>query len=250
MPSTFKARAGRPSLAEMKADLDALRKPTAARMEQLFSKYHELCLSSTPARKEIEVKEEGVNWKALIMSLPDYSKVLGCGIRKILLCETECVYEGVYRFHVERRDGSRASFDFKHAYDDAYHGYKDKSFVHDVELALRAAVLSQLIQYKEMLAKDSQMELVSAISGVALPWERAVVQNYPTPFNEMVTRFLVENQVKMEHVQLEYDNAHAYRIKSQQLRDRWIQYHRTWANYRIISTNEAMDLAPPDGHGL
>merc|ERR1711937_769655 len=110
-------------------------------------------MSYTPPKKEIVVKEPDVNWKALIMSLPppQNSVVLGCGIRRILLRETDCVYDGMYRFHIERRDGSRGSFEWKEAYDDPYHNFKDKSFKHDVETAFRAAILPQLIAFKEML---------------------------------------------------------------------------------------------------
>merc|ERR1719323_283383 len=177
------------------------------------------------------------------MSLPppQNSQVLGCGIRKVFLGETECVYEGVYRFHIERLDGTRMSFDFRDAYDDMYHNYKDKSFKDDVETALRAAVLPQLIQYKEMLSKDSQMELVSHISGIALPWEKAVVQHFPVTFKQLVDHFLNEHQLTMEQVKLEYCEDHAYRIKDQHLLEQWRLYHRSRAHYRVISTDEAME---------
>merc|ERR1719330_280692 len=194
--------------------------------------------------KEIEVcKEEGINWKAVIMSLPrpQNSEVLGSGIRRILLKETECIYEGVFQFHVERRDITQARFDYRDAYDDPYHNYKDKSFKDDVETALRAAVLPQLIQYKEMLSKDSQMELVSHISGLALPWERAVVQHFPNTFTQMVDHFLNEHQLTMEQVKLESCEDHAYRIKDPHILDQWRLYHRSRAHYRVISTDEAME---------
>jgi hypothetical protein len=243
MPSALKARRGHPSFAEMKAQLDELRKPTARTMEAIFDKYYNACQDAEPPRKEIQVKEPQINWKALIMSLPKPGcfKVLGCGIRKIYLAETECVYHGVFRFHVERLDGSRVVFDFRDAYDDPYHNYKDKSFHHDVEAALRAAVLPQLIQYKEMLSKDSQMELVSHISGVALPWERAVVQHFPITFQVLVDAFLNENQLKLDQIKLEFDEDHAYRIKDAELIDKWRIFHRSQAHYRIISTDEAME---------
>merc|ERR1711920_209070 len=187
--------------------------------------------------------EPGINWKALVMSLPppQNSEILGCGIRKIFLKETECVYEGVYRFHIERLDGTHKSFEFREAYDDTYHNYKDKSFKDDVETALRAAVLPQLIQYKEMLSKDSQMELVSHISGIALPWEKAVVQHFPNTFHMLVDAFLNENQLKIEQVKLDFCDAHAYRIKEPELLDKWQVFHRGQANSRIISTDEAME---------
>lgn len=243
MPSALKARRDKPSFLEMKADLDKLRKPTAAKMERLFNKYYNECMNSIPQRTEIEVKEPDVNWKALVMSLPppENNTVLGCGICKIFLAQTECVYEGVYRFHVMRRDGSRVVFDFRNAYDDPYHNYKDKSFVHDVETAMRAACLPQLIQYKEMLSKDSQMELVSHISGIALPWERAVVQHFPNTFQMLTDAFLNEHQLKIEQVKLEFDANHAYRMKDHELREKWMVFHRSQANYRIISTDEAAD---------
>lgn len=243
MPSALKARAGRPSLAEMRAQLNPMRKPTARQLEAIFHKYHEICLSYEPPRKEIEIEEPEVNWKALVLSLPAPlgSEVLGCGIRKVLLAETECVYAGVYRFHIQRRDGSRVSFEWRQAYDDAYHNFKDKSFKHDVETAMRAAVLPQLVAYKEMLAKDSQMELVSHISGVALPWEQAVVQHFPIMFIQLVDAFLNEQQLKAEQVKLEYDEDHGYRIKDPLLLDAWRVYHRSHAAYRIVSVGEGME---------
>jgi len=230
-------------VAEMRADLERLRKPTARMLEDVFDKYYRVCLGTSPPMKEMEIIEPQINWKALIMSLPapQNKTVLGTGIRKIFLAETECVYHGVYRFHVQRLDGSRAMFDFRDAYDDAYHNYKDKSFAHDVELALRAGVLPQLVQYKEMLAKDNQMELVSHISGIALPWERAVVQHFPVTFNQLLDAFLNENQLKMDQIKLDFDEDHGYRIKDQALLDRWRIFHRSQAHYRIISTDEAID---------
>mmetsp|Transcript_37631 Transcript_37631/g.79950 ORF Transcript_37631/g.79950 Transcript_37631/m.79950 type:complete len:247 (+) Transcript_37631:109-849(+) len=242
MPSAYKARVGRPSYAEMQAQLASLKKPPARIVESIFAKYYSECLNHQPPLKEIEVAmEREVNWKALVMSLPNYQDVLGCGIRKLKLKETECVYQGVYRFHLVRLDKSEVAFDFRDAYDDPYHNYKDKSFKDDVETALRAAVLSQLIQYKEMLSKDGQMELVSAISGIALPWEQAVVQHYPVTFNTLVDAFFNENQVKLEQVKLEFCEDHAYRIKDQDLHDRWQVFHRSQASYRVISTSEAME---------
>jgi hypothetical protein len=243
MPSALKARRGRPSVAEMRAQLEQLRKPPARTLEAIFKKYHAICMASDPPLQEIAIFEPGINWKALVMSLPppQNSKVLGCGIRKILLKETECVYQGIYRFHVECRDGSCSSFEWQEAYDDAYHNFKDKSFAHDVETALRAAVLPQLIQYKEMLSKDSQMELISHISGIALPWEKAVVQHFPVTFEMLVDAFLNENQLKIEQVKLAFDDQHAYRLRDPDLLDRWRVFHRSQANYRIISTEEAME---------
>jgi len=242
MPSVLKARRGRPSAQEMREELAVLRKPMASRMEQIFNKYYDICRMHDPMLREIEVHETDVNWKALIMSLPPpaNNKVLGCGIRKILLKETECVYEGVYRFHVERRDGSQVVFEWRDAYDDPYHNYKDKSFKDHVETALRAAVLAQLIEYKEMLSKDSQSELCSHISGSALPWEKAVVQHYPIQFQNLVDAFLNENQLKLEQIKLDACPEHMYKIKDQDLMDKWKIFHRSQANYRIISTEEAM----------
>lgn len=243
MPSVLKARMGRPSAAEMRAQLAELRKPTANQMETIFQKYYNLCVRRDPVLKEIDVNEPSINWKSLVMSLPppQNSTVLGCGIRKIILKETDCVYEGIYRFHVERRDGSRVCFEWKDAYDDPYHNFKDKSFADHVETALRAAVLSQLIEYKEMLSKDSQTELFSHISGEALPWEKAVVQHFPTTFETLVDAFLNENQLKMEQVKLEFCDQHMYRLKDRDLSEKWQVFHRSQANYRIISTVQAME---------
>jgi len=241
MPSALKARAGRPSYAEMKADLDKLRKPPAAKVEAIFDKYYQLCMDT--GKKEIEVREPDINWKALISSLPrpECWEVLGCGIRRILLKESDCIYEGIFKFHVERRDITQARFDFRDAYDDPYHGYKDKSFKDDVETAMRAAVLHQLVQFKEMMSKDHQMELVSDISGISLPWERAVVQHYPVTFHLLVNSFCNENQLLVENIKLDYCDNHGYRIKDQELLDKWRGFHRSQAHYRIISTDEAME---------
>lgn len=241
MPSAFKSRRGKPSFAEMRKDVDALRKPVAGRLEAVFNKYHQLCLGLN--KKEIQVCEPEINWKALLMSLPppQSSQIIGVGVRKILLKETECVYEGVFRFHVERLDGSQVSFEWRDAYDDPYHNFRDKSFKDDVETALRAAILPHLVMYKEMLSKDSQIELVSHISGVALPWSRAVVQHFPVTFEILVDAFLNENQLKIEQVKLEFCENHAYRIKDPILLDKWRLFHRSQANYRIIAADEAMD---------
>mmetsp|Transcript_35494 Transcript_35494/g.110725 ORF Transcript_35494/g.110725 Transcript_35494/m.110725 type:complete len:246 (+) Transcript_35494:89-826(+) len=241
MPSALKARQGRPSYREMKAQLDALRKPLASRMEAIFDKYYTICKET--GRREVVVDEPDVNWKALVMSLPkpQCTEVLGSGIRRILLKETECIYEGVFQFHVERRDITQARFDYREAYDDPYHNYKDKSFKDDVETALRAAVLPQLVQFKEMMSKDHQMELVSHISGVALPWERAVVQHFPLTLDQLVTAFLNEHQLRIENIKLEYDEHHAYRVQDPELLDKWCIFHRSQAHYRVISTDEAME---------
>eukprot|EP00928_Gymnodinium_smaydae_P089553 TRINITY_DN73506_c0_g1_i2.p2 TRINITY_DN73506_c0_g1~~TRINITY_DN73506_c0_g1_i2.p2 ORF type:complete len:138 (+),score=30.63 TRINITY_DN73506_c0_g1_i2:334-747(+) len=132
-------------------------------------------------------------------------------------------------------------FDWRDAYDDAYHNYKDKSFKDDVEIALRAAVLPQLVSYKEMLSKDCHDELVSHISGIALPWERAVVQHFPVTLEAMIDAFLNENQLKIEQIKLIPHDDHAYEIADPQLLDRWRVFHRAHASYRILSTDEAMD---------
>lgn len=84
MPSALKARRGRPSVAEMRSQLDALRKPPARKLADIFDIYYKQCQAE--GKREIVVKEPGMNWKALIMSLPPPQnvEVLGCGIRKIL----------------------------------------------------------------------------------------------------------------------------------------------------------------------
>uniref|UniRef100_A0A7S1EY02 Uncharacterized protein n=1 Tax=Noctiluca scintillans TaxID=2966 RepID=A0A7S1EY02_NOCSC len=243
MPSSLRAREGKLSVQEMKAQLETLRKPTAKMMEEVFKKYYDLCMAADPPMTQIDLCEPSINWKALLMSLPppQNSSILGCGIRKVILKETDCVYEGIYRFHVERLDGSLEVFEWREAYDDPYHSYKDKSFRHDVDTALRAAVLPQLIEYKEMLAKDNQMEFYSSISGSALPWERAVVQHFPTTFESLVDAFLNEKQLRLEQVKLEHCAEHAYRIQDPELLERWRAFHRATAHYRIISTSEAME---------
>jgi hypothetical protein len=225
----------------MRVQLNALRKPPARKLASIFDKYYGIC--QREGKKEIVVREPDVNWKALIMSLPKPLNidVLGCGIRKILVKETECVYQGVYRFHVVRLDGSECCFEWREAYDDAYHSFKDKSFKDDVECALRAAVLPQLVQYKEMLSKDSQLELVSHVSGISLPWERAVVQHFPISFEIILDAFLNENQLRMEQIKLDGCLDHGYKLKDLELLDHWRVFHRNQAHYRVISTDEAMD---------
>lgn len=227
----------------MKADLDKLRKPKAKDLEAVYEGYREQCMSANPRLKEIVVRENWINWKAVIMSLPkeNIKEVLGCGIRKIWLKETECVFEGVYRFHVEHLDNTCSSFEWRSAYNDPYHNYHDKSYKDDVETALRAAVLHHLVEYKEMLSKESQMELHSDISGIALPWEKAVVQHFPTTFHDLVDAFLNEVNLKAEQIFLEWDDNHVYVIKDKALLERWQQYHLMKANFRVIATEEAME---------
>ncbi|CAE7230243.1 unnamed protein product [Symbiodinium pilosum] len=227
----------------MKAQLSGLRKPDASTMEALYTKYHQICMSQDPPLQEVHVNEPDMNWKALILSLPspDNEKVLGCGVRRMLLKRADCVYDGIYRFHVERRDLSQMMFDFRDAYDDPYHHYKDKSFIHDVDTALRAAILPHLVQFKELHCKDSQMELVSHISGTALPWEKAVVQHFPVTLRVLLDAFMNENQIDLENIKLEFCEDHGYKIKDPELMDKWRLFHRSYAQYRIISTDEAME---------
>jgi hypothetical protein len=241
MPSALKARAGRPSVAEMREDLSKLRKPSARMLEDIFEKYHRMCMAVEPPMKEVEVFEPDVNWRAVVMSLPapQNKEVLGVGIHKVLVKETECIYEGVYRFHVRRLDGTFAPFDFKDAYDDAYHNYKDTALPHHVETALRAAVLPHLIQYKEMMIKDGTTDLVSNISGVVLPWTQAVVQHFPVPLDSIITSFLNENQLKIQQILLDASEDHGYVIRDPSIAENWRVYHRSHANFRIISTEEA-----------
>lgn len=47
-----KARAGKPSVTEMKMQLAGLRKPLASTMEALYSKYHQTCLAEDPPLKD------------------------------------------------------------------------------------------------------------------------------------------------------------------------------------------------------
>ncbi|CAK9035495.1 Hybrid signal transduction histidine kinase A [Durusdinium trenchii] len=246
MPSALKARAGKPSVTEMKSQLAGLRKPLASTMEALYSKYHQICLAEDPPLQELPVKEDGINWKALILSLPtpENTKVLGCGIRRVLFKRADCIYDGIYRFHVERRDLTQAMFEFRDAYDDPYHHYKDKSFKDDVDTALRAAILPHIVQFKELHCKDSQMELVSHISGIALPWEKAVVQHFPVTFRVLLDAFLNENQIELESIKLEFCEDHGYKLKDPVLLDKWRLFHRSHAQYRIISTDEAMEQEP------
>ena len=119
--------------------------------------------------------------------------------------------------------------------------WKDKSFKDDVDTALRAAILPHFVQFKELHCKDSQMELVSHISGIALPWEKAVVQHFPVTFRVLLDSFLNENQIELENIKLEYCEEHGYKIKDAELKDKWRLYHRSHGQYRIISTDEAME---------
>eukprot|EP00438_Fugacium_kawagutii_P034875 Skav225571 [mRNA] locus=scaffold81:501402:508631:+ [translate_table: standard] len=270
-----KARAGKPSVTEMKMQLAGLRKPLASTMEALYTKYHQTCLAEDPPLKELPVTEHGINWKALILSLPTPEntkaagticslelllQVLGCGIRRVLFKRADCIYDGIYRFHVERldismtprvhynvlRDLTQAMFEFRDAYDDPYHHYKDanspflqscfekdKSFKDDVDTALRAAILPHLVQFKELHCKDSAMELVSHISGIALPWEKAVaqtsVQHFPVTFRVLLDSFLNENQIEHPGPMGE---EHGYKIKEPELKDKWRLYHRSHAQFR------------------
>lgn len=222
---------------KMKEQVSALKAPTAKSVETIVKTY--LAYMQQQGLKGVVVDEPNVNWKALIMSLPrpQPSRVLGCGLRRIWLKEYECVYAGVYRFHAERLDGTFASFEWRDAYKDAYHTYFKKSFKDDVELAFRAAVLHQLIEYKE-----NQRELISDLSGRALTWEHAVVQHHPSQanFTELVSSFLNSEQVSKEKIPLEYDEKHVYVIADEQLLQRWVAFHGSAANYRIVSLEEAM----------
>merc|ERR1712118_271899 len=127
--------------------------------------------------------------------LREVPEALAQGVRR--------VYEGCYRFHLERLDGTFAAFSWKQAYRDMYHRYFAKSFKFDVEMALRAAILPHLVAYKE-----AQRELVSDWSGRVLHWEQAAVQHFPTSFQEIVASFLDHLQINLDHVQLDSDPTH------------------------------------------
>mmetsp|Transcript_21188 Transcript_21188/g.46521 ORF Transcript_21188/g.46521 Transcript_21188/m.46521 type:complete len:256 (+) Transcript_21188:56-823(+) len=224
------------SIAEMKAQVARFRAPPANRMEAVFLKYYTICKEQN--KKQIAVNEPDVNWKAVVMTLPppQPSKVLGCGIRKVWLKEHECVFDGIFRFHVERLDGTFASFDWKDVYRDAYHSYFDKSFANDVEMALRTAILPHLHEYK-----SSQAQLRSHKSGELLTYDQAVVQHHPITFKELIASFLDHVQLHLEDFQLEYDEEHVYTLKDKDLETKWIKFHALRANYRVISIDEAMD---------
>jgi hypothetical protein len=221
---------------KMKEQVAQHKAPTAKTMEQIHEAY--LSYLKEQGAKGVVVDEPSVNWRAVIMSLPapQPSRVLGCGLRRVWLKEYDCVYDGIYRFHAERLDGTFASFDWRDAYNDPYHAYFKKSFRDDVVMALRAAVLHHLIEYKE-----NQPELISDVSGKALTWEHAVVQHYPTQanFRELVTSFLNTEQVGLDKIPLEYDEKHVYIIADKGLLARWVAYHASAANYRIVSLDEA-----------
>lgn len=221
----------------MKEQVAQLKAPSAKTMETIHKTY--LVFLQEQGMSGVVVDEPGINWKALILSLPapQPSRVLGCGLRRIWLKEYECVYDGIYRFHAERLDGTFASFDWRDAYRDAYHSYFKRSFKDDVEMALRAAVLHHLVEYKE-----NQRELISDISGRALTWEHAVVQHHPpqASFTELASSFLNAEQKAYDKIPLEYDEKHVYVVADEQLLQRWVAYHGSAANYRIVSLEEAM----------
>jgi len=50
-----------------------------------------------------------------------------------------------------------------------------------------------------------------------------------------------ENQLKIEQIKLDFCDQHMYRIKDRDLTEKWAVFHRSQANYRIISTDEAME---------
>lgn len=226
-----------PSIEAMKSQVQQFKAPPSKVMEQVYDKYLNKCMAGETRLKKVEVNEPDVNWRAVVMSLPapQPSKVLGCGIRKIWLQEYECVYDGIYRFHVERLDGTDESFDWRDAYRNAYHTYFDKSFKDDVETALRSSALHHLVEYKE-----NQSELVSHISGQLLVWGKAVVQHYPTSFKEICHSFLNEVDLKIDEIKLEYDDHHIYTLKDKALLQRWQMFHLLRAHYRIVSVDEAM----------
>jgi hypothetical protein len=220
---------------EMKEQVAKLQPPPAKRLEEVYAKYRQLMIDRGVA--EIEVEEPGINWRALVLALPKPlpSQVLGCGYRKVWLKEYACVYEGCYRFHLERLDGTFAAFSWKQAYRDMYHRYFAKSFKFDVEMALRAAILPHLVAYKE-----AQRELVSDWSGRVLIWEQAAVQHFPTSFQEIVASFMDHLQLHLEDLALDYDPAHVFVLRDKELEKEWVHFHALRANYRVIAVDEGM----------
>merc|ERR1719271_2144720 len=108
-------------------------------------------------------------------------------------------------------------------------------FRKDVEMALRAAILPHLVNYKE-----NQRDLISDWSGVALSWENAAVQHFPISFTELVASFLDHMQIKLERIGLEYDPYHVFVLKNKELEKEWVHFHALRAHYRILSIDEAM----------
>jgi hypothetical protein len=229
------ANGSRLTIAEMKAQVAKLQPPPAKRMEEVYAKYRAEMIAQ--GLSEIRVDEPDINWRALVLALPkpQPTQVLGTGYRKVWLKEYSCVYDGQFRFHLERLDGTFAAFNFKQAYRDRYHRYFDKSFSFDVEMALRAAVLPHLIAYKE-----AQRELTSNWSGRALRWEHAAVQHYPVGFREIVASFLDHLQISMDTVKLDYDPTHVFVLRDKELEKEWVHFHALRANYRILGVDEGM----------
>jgi hypothetical protein len=223
------------TISEMKAQVAQLQPPLANRMEEVYRKY--LTELKEMGVSRVQVEEPDINWRALVLAQPKPlpAQILGCGFRKVWLQEYECVYEGCYRFHLERLDGTLAAFNWKQSYRDMYHRYFAKGFRNDVEMALRAAILPHLVQYKE-----NQRDLVSDWSGVALSWENAAVQHFPISFSELVASFLDHMQIKLERIALDYDPYHVFVLKNKELEKEWVNFHALRAYYRILSVDEAM----------
>jgi len=227
------------TIEEMKKQVAKLQPPPARRMEEVFRKYIGKLREMGPDAREVPVDESDINWRSLIMALPMPlpTTVLGCGIRKVWLKEYECVYEGVHRFHVERLDGTFAAFNWKQAYKDMYHQYFKTYSKHDVELALRAAILPHLIAYKE-----SQRELTSSRlgAGVPLSWDQAAVHHAPIGFQEILASFLDHVQMRIEDIAIEQNKDHGFVVADKLLEKEWVHFHALRAHYEILHVHEAM----------
>ncbi|CAK0831954.1 unnamed protein product [Prorocentrum cordatum] len=153
------------------------------------------------------------------MSLPSpqNQEVLGTGIHKVFLKETECIYEGVYRFHVRRLDKSVVPFDFRDAYDDAYHHYKDMT--NPSCITSRPPSGLQYCRTSSSTRRDDAQGWYHgarqrAVGSGVLTWEQAAVQHFPVPLESVVVAFLNENQLKMDKIMLLPDEDRA-RLQSQ-----------------------------------
>lgn len=164
---------------------------------------------------------------------------IGCGIAAMYV-KKNTVFKNNRGFYLVRMDGTETDFSYEMCLRN-----KSESRLQKFKSACREAVTDTIINFKRGCFADSKIKTCPITGESITPDNSHVDHEPPMTFDEIVRRFIDDNQIDIERVELSgigEDGSIRNRIKNEILRDMFIAYHNQRALLRIVSPQANLSI--------
>ena len=174
--------------------------------------------------------------EALIYNHPRYQDKIKNGIKQIIICSDK--YKGRC-FHIVRNDNTIENF----SYLKCING--DASPFTLFSIACRKIVENDVIKFKQeyfLKNQDNNGNVKCELTNEFITIRESHVDHFPLSFALILDRFIKYYNINIKEIKYIKDGLYGHILADQNLREQFLEWHKKYAQYRIIKDKINLSL--------